>query len=201
MMGEGDWPEESQRREYRARPRLPPQSAQRWLIKEARAEELRMPWRAEELMEEAADQIQALAREKRLGGFGSLVSDYDSYSLTVYWKGRVAGEMEELLNELRRQVAIAVHEAPYSWDELSEEAHRISALDLPGLRITSVGPVPDCSGLRITVDVGDDLARASREIQSRMRLEFGVQPPAGPIPASHHPRGRRVAPDARQTQR
>lgn len=77
-------------------------------------------------------------------------------------------------------------------DELSEEVHRINRLDLPGLALTSVGPIRDCSGLRVTVGVRDDLARASREIQSRMRLEFGVEPPGQLMPAGHHRRARLV---------
>lgn len=129
-------------------------------------------------MVEAADRIQGLERERRSDGLGGVVLNNDDHSLTVYWKGHLPQEMEDLLHELRRQVAIDVRDAPYSSDELSEEAHRINGLDLSGLLITSAGPLQDCSGLRITLDVGNDLARASREIKSRMRLEFGVQPPA-----------------------
>ncbi|MGH3649841.1 MAG: hypothetical protein ACRDU9_03960 [Acidimicrobiia bacterium] len=165
------------------RPPRPPLAAQRWLINEARAEELRIPYRAEGLMVEAADRIHALVREGAWQGFGSCVLDYDHYSLTVYSKGPLPQEVEDLLHELRGEVSIDVHAARYSSDELTEEAHRISGLELPGLRITSVGPLRDCSGLRVTVDVGNDLARASREIESRMRLEFGVQPPPRLIPA------------------
>jgi hypothetical protein len=110
-------------------------------------------------------------------------------------------QMEDLLHELRCQVAIDVHEALYSSDELSEEAHRINRLDLPGLVLRSVGPMRDCSGLPVTVGVRDDLARASREIQSRMRLEFGVEPPGQWIPAGHHRRATASAPDARRTRR
>jgi hypothetical protein len=47
---------------------------------------------------------------------------------------------------------------PYH-DELLEETHRIKALDLLGLRITSVGRMGDCSGLRVTVGGGTDLTR------------------------------------------
>ena len=167
-------------------------------MSDARTEELRAPYRAEELMEEAADRIQELGRDARCEGFGSVVLDYDDHSLTVYWKGTLPEELEGLLQELRRQVAIHVHEALHSRDELSEEAHRINGLDLPGLRITSVGAMGDCSGLRVTVDVGTDLARAAREIESRMRLEFGVQPPARPALGQ---RRRHLAQDARRTER
>jgi hypothetical protein len=180
-MVEGDeteWTRPGGSRWRSPRPLRPPLAAQRWLINEARAEELRAPWRAEGLMVEAADRIQGLEGERRFGGFASVVLSYNDHSLTVYWKGPLPKEMEDLLHELRRQVAIDVRDAPYSRDELSEEAHRINGLDLPGLRITGVGPLRDCSGLRVNVDVGNDLARASREIESRMRLEFGIQPPA-----------------------
>jgi hypothetical protein len=162
------------------------------VITEAHAEGLRTRYRAEGLVTEAADRIHALVGEGRLEGFGSVVLDYDDHSLTVYWKGPLPEQMEDLLHELRRQVAIDVREARYSSDELSEDVHRINRLDLPGLALTSVGPTRDCSGLRVTVGVRDDLARASREIQSRMRLELGVEPPGQWIPAGHHPRARLV---------
>jgi hypothetical protein len=162
-------------------------------MNEARAEELRAPWRAEGLMVEARDRIRGLEHEGRLDGFGDVVTNHDNHSLTVYWKGPLPKEMEDLLHELQRQVAIDVRDAPYSRDELSEEVLRINGLDLSGLRITSVGPMRDCSGLRVTVDVGNDLARASREIKSRMRLEFGIQRPAQPAttPRRSEPRVRR----------
>jgi hypothetical protein len=91
--------------------------------------------------------------------------------------------MEDLVDELRREVAIDVRDAPYSREELLQKSRRIGGLDLPGLRITRVGPTPDCSGLRVTVDEGNGLARAGREIQSPMRLELGVQRPPRCIPA------------------
>jgi hypothetical protein len=91
--------------------------------------------------------------------------------------------MDELVDELRGEVAIDVRDAPYSREELLQESRRIRGLDLPGLRITGVGPLRDFSGLRVNVDEGNDLTRAVREIESRMRLEFGVQRPARLIPA------------------
>jgi hypothetical protein len=179
----------------------PPLAAQRWLIDEARAEELRAPWpwRADGLVVEAADRIQGLEHERQFDGFGTVVLNHEDHSLAVYWKGPLPNEMDDLLQELRRRVAIDVRDAPYSMDELSEEVHRISGLDPPGICITSVGPMRDCSGLRVTVDVGDDLARASREIKSRMKLEFGVQPRARALALGHPRWGHRGAPDARQT--
>jgi hypothetical protein len=129
-------------------------------------------------MVEARDRIRGLEHERRFDGFGDVVTNHDDHSLTVYWKGPLPKEMVDLVHELQRQVAIDVRDAPYSRDELSEEVLRINGLDLPGLRITSAGPMRDCSGLRVTVDVGNDLARASREIESQMRLEFGIQRPA-----------------------
>ncbi len=134
-------------------------------------------------MVEVADRIQVATRERRFDGFGSIVLNRDGHSVTLYWKGPLPREMDELVDELRREVAIDVREAPYSRRELRDETNRIKDLDLPGLRITSVGPLGDCSGLRVTVDEGNDLARAAREIESRMRLEFEVQGPATAIPA------------------
>jgi hypothetical protein len=147
-------------------------------MNEARAQELRLPYRAEELRREAAGRIQGLTRERRFDGFSSIVLDRDAASLIVYWKGRLPQEMGELVDELRREVAIDVRDAPYSKDELLQETHRIIELDPPGVRITGVGPKGDCSGLPVTVDQGTDLTQASREIKSWIRLEFEVRRPA-----------------------
>ncbi len=146
-------------------------------MNEARAEELRLSYRREEVRREAAHRIQRLTRERRLDGFGSIVLNSDTGSLTLYWKGRLPQGVDELLDELRREVAIDVRDAPYSKDELLHETHRIIELDPPGVRITSVGPKGDCSGLLVTVDEGNDLTQASREIKSWIRLEFGVRRP------------------------
>jgi deazaflavin-dependent oxidoreductase (nitroreductase family) len=164
----------------RDRSRRSPLAAQRWLIDAARAEELRESWRVDGLAAGAADRILGVATDWP-EGHGSVELNDADHSLIVHWKGVLPHELESLFHELRRDVVVEVRDAPYSSSELQDEAHRILELELPGLRITSVGPLPGCSGLRVTVDVGDDLARAEREVSSRMRLEFGVRPPARPL--------------------
>ncbi|HET6753380.1 MAG TPA: hypothetical protein VFH23_05460 [Jiangellaceae bacterium] len=94
-------------------------------MNEARAEELRLPDRREELRREAAHRIQGLTRERRLDGFGSIVLNPDAGSLTLYWKGPLPQEMDELLDELGRDVAIDVRDAPYSKDELFDGRRRL----------------------------------------------------------------------------
>jgi hypothetical protein len=54
-------------------------------MNQARAEELRLPYRAEELRREAAYRIQGLTRERRFDGFGSIVLNRAGASLTLYW--------------------------------------------------------------------------------------------------------------------
>ena len=178
MMVDGDRTEGTRPAGYKGRvprPLRPPLEAQRWLMNEARAAELRLPYRAEELRRGAAHRIRGLTHERRFDGFGSIVLNRDGGSVTLYWKGGLPEAMDELVNELRRDVAIDVRGAPYSKDELIQETHRIIDLDPAGVRITSVGPRGDCSGLRVTVDEGNDLTQASREITSWIRLEFGVR--------------------------
>lgn len=122
--------------------------------------------RAQLPLVEAADRIQAVVHERDYGGFASVALKHDPPSVVLFWKGPLPQPVQHLVDELRREVAIDVRDARYSCRELRDETRRIKDLDLPGLRITSVGPLSDCSGLRVTVDEGNDLARASREIVS-----------------------------------
>jgi hypothetical protein len=52
-------------------------------MEEARAEELQLPYRREELMVEAGDRIQALTTERRFDGFAGNVLDREAGSLFV----------------------------------------------------------------------------------------------------------------------
>jgi hypothetical protein len=139
--------------------------------------------RAQLPLVEAADQIQAVVHERDDGGFASVALEQEPPSVVLFWKGPLPEPVEHLVDQLQQKVAIDVRDAHYSRRELRDESNRIKDLGLPGLRITSVGPLGECSGLRVTVDKGNDLARAAREIKSRMRLEFEVQGPATAIPA------------------
>jgi hypothetical protein len=135
------------------------------------------------LDEEAADRIQVLVDEREYGGFTSLALEHDPPAVVLFWKGPLPQPVEELVDELRLTVDVVIRDAVYSRDELLEEAHRIGVLDQAGIgvKIWSVGPLNDCSGLSVVVDRATDLTHAEREIRSPMKLEFSVGGPIIPL--------------------
>ena len=136
--------------------------------------------RAQQPLVEAGDRIQVLVRERRYGGFGMLAVEDDPPSVVLFWKGPLPRPVQHLVDELRSTVRVVVRDAIFSRDELLEESRRIIDLDRArtGVRIWSVGPLNDCSGLSVMIDRATDLARAERVIRSPMKLEFRV---GGPI--------------------
>jgi hypothetical protein len=163
-------------------PQLPTDADRpRRIASAAEVEAMRTPReRAQQPLVEAADRIQVLVDARDDGGFASLALEHDPPSVVLFWKGPLPQPVEQLVDELRLTVRVVVRDALYSLDELSREARRIIALDQTGIgvKIWSVGPLHDCSGLRVMIDRAADLARAKREITSPMKLEFSF---GGPI--------------------
>lgn len=131
---------------------------------------------------DAGDRIQSFVIEHELVGFCglALAGRGTASSLDLYWKGRLPGEMDELLAELRTDVRIDVHGAPYSLDELMQEIERLIHLDVAetGARITVAGPLDDYTGLRIGFGSEEELDRARSVMRSEIPLTFVVQGPA-----------------------
>lgn len=165
-------------------PELPPQpDRQRRILEPAEVDAMLTPRaRAQQPLVEAADRIQVLVSERHYGGFASVALEHDPASVVLFWKGPLPQPMQRLMDELRLTVRVVVRDAPYSLDELLEETRRIIALDPAriGVKIWTVGPLNDCTGLRVEVDRATDLARAERGIRSRMKLEFSIGAPIMP---------------------
>jgi hypothetical protein len=127
----------------------------------------------------AADRIQVLVRERDYSDFGVLALEDDPPAVVLFWKGPLPRPVQDLVDELRSTVRVVVRDAPHSLDELLEETRRIIALEPArvGVKIWTVGPLNDCSGLRVEVDRATDLTRAEREITSPMKLEFSFSAP------------------------
>lgn len=157
---------------------------QRRILDPAEIEAMLTPQeRAQQPLVEAADRIQLLVHDAKYGGFASLALEHDPPSVALFWKGPLPEPVQDLIDELRPTARVVVRDAVYSLDECSEEAHRIidSYRSHSGVKIWSVGPLHDCSGLSVMVDRSTDLELAKREIRSPMKLEFSI---GGPIIAA-----------------
>jgi hypothetical protein len=97
-------------------------------------------------------------------------------SVVLFWKGPPPPPVRHLVDELHSTVRVVVRHAEYSETELIEESRRVMALGQSqvDVQIWSVGPLNDCSGLRVEIDETTDRALAERVITSRMKLEFSV---------------------------
>jgi hypothetical protein len=129
--------------------------------------------RAQEPLNEAAYRIQDAADEAGFEGFAATAVDVDTGRVILYWKGPLPRAMASLVDGLRSRVRVEVRRAAYSETELLAEAERVAGLDRAqtGVRIYSVGPLHDYSGLRVKVEE-EDLVRAEHVIDSPVRLEF-----------------------------
>jgi hypothetical protein len=138
--------------------------------------------RAQQPLVDAADRLQALVREGTHTGFASVALEDDPPSVVLFWKGSLPQPVRRLVDELRSTVRIVVRDATYSLDELLEESRRIISVDRSdtGVKIWSVGPLRDCSGLHVEIDRSTDTARAEQAISSPMKLEFRVSGPIVP---------------------
>jgi hypothetical protein len=162
----------------------PQPDRQRRILDPAEIEAMLTPHeRAQQPLVEAADRIQLLVHDAKYGGFASLALEHHPPSVVLFWKGTLPRPVRDLIDELRPTARVVVRDAAYSQDELAEEAHRIidHYRSHSGVKIWSVGPLHDCSGLEVTIDRSTDLTRAEREIRSHMKLKFTV---GGPIIAA-----------------
>jgi hypothetical protein len=136
--------------------------------------------RAQASLAAAADRIQQLVDALRLSGFAGTELDEDA--VVLYWHGALPAVLSRALDQIRRDVRVQVRAARYSLATLLAEARRLlDAYADSAVRLTSVGPLDDFSGLRVGVDPSTS-ASARRAIRSRVPVVIVDRAPA--VPAS-----------------
>ncbi len=104
-------------------------------------------------------------------GYGSVAVDQQGRRVILYWKGPIPHSIAMLAAPGSGLPApVEIKPAPYSHGELMQETQRIAALKLG----YGVGPLPDASGLLITVPSSASIDQAKKTINSPIRLEFEV---------------------------
>ncbi|MER6824626.1 hypothetical protein ABT352_01365 [Streptosporangium sp. NPDC000563] len=124
-------------------------------------------------MVKAADRITAALADDG-DGYAGVIAAPEDRELRVYWKGKPAKAINDLVDRLRRDVAISVLPARYSARELEGEANRLirANRDL----ITSIEPLQDGSGLKATTASAGATRTAISGAAVPVTLEHGVQP-------------------------
>jgi len=130
----------------------------------------------------AADRITKLVEDSGAQGYAAITAAPEDREVHLYWKGAMPAPVQDLLAELRASVPVSVLSAPYSAQELQDEAQRI--IEQPagqGARVTAVAPKPDAGGLRVSVDSSADAGRqlpAVRDAAVPVDVEPGMVPRA-----------------------
>ncbi|MEO3811998.1 hypothetical protein ABGB17_23625 [Sphaerisporangium sp. B11E5] len=126
----------------------------------------------QEKMVKAADRLTAATGNG--GGYAGIVAAPENRELRVYWKGKPSKAVNDLVGQLRRDVAISVLPAQYSARELEREANRLIR-DNSGV-ITSIAPLQDGSGLKASTSVIGAARTAIAGTSVPVTLEYGVKP-------------------------
>ncbi len=127
----------------------------------------------------AADGIQDLVEREGLPGFAG--TELDGDTLVLYWHGAVPPALDRALARVRRDVPVRVHPTRYSLATLLAVARRlIDAYAASSVRITSVGPLRDYSGLEVGVDPSTP-ASLRGTIRASVPVVIVDQAPAMPV--------------------
>jgi hypothetical protein len=121
-------------------------------------------------MIKAADRITAAGGS----GYSGVIAAPENRELRVYWKGKLPRQINDLVGQLRRDVAINVLPAQYSARELDREATRLIRANRE--LITSIEPLQDGSGLTATTASVGATRTAIAGASVPVTLEHGVQP-------------------------
>ncbi|MET8139522.1 hypothetical protein ABZU32_04325 [Sphaerisporangium sp. NPDC005288] len=121
-------------------------------------------------MIKAADRITALGGS----GYAGVIAAPENRELRVYWKGKPPRQVNELVDQLRRDVGINVLPAKYSARELQREADRLIRANSSTL--TSITALQDGSGLAASSAVVDAARTAIADAAVPVSIEQGVKP-------------------------
>jgi hypothetical protein len=77
-----------------------------------------------------------------------------SFTFDLYWKGDLPEPLRSTVERVRERFTVVVHEAPYSWIEVAQEARRLlaEATTVEGLEgLVATAAEHDLSGIRVLV--------------------------------------------------
>ncbi|WP_329089116.1 MULTISPECIES: hypothetical protein [unclassified Streptosporangium] len=123
-------------------------------------------------MVRAADRITAALADGG-EGYAGVIAAPENRELRVYWKGKPAKAINDLVGRLRRDVAISVLPARYSARELREAARLIRA---GSGTLSSIAPLQDGSGLTASTTTLGAARTAIAGAAVPVDLEYGVRP-------------------------
>lgn len=123
-------------------------------------------------MVRAADRITAALADGG-EGYAGVIAAPENRELRVYWKGKPAKAINDLVGRLRRDVAISVLPARYSARELREAARLIRA---GSGTLSSIAPLQDGSGLTTSTTTLGAARTAIAGAAVPVDLEYGVRP-------------------------
>jgi len=109
----------------------------------------------QERLDRAADQITAAATGVRESGYAGLVVEPEARRVRLYWKGALPSSVRTVVDATG--VSVTVASARYSERQLQAAQDRIGNAPAASLRnarsrVTAVSPMPDGSGLRVSVE-------------------------------------------------
>ncbi|MFD1114363.1 hypothetical protein [Sphaerisporangium aureirubrum] len=121
----------------------------------------------------AADRVTAISGQYA-NGYAGIIAAPENRELRVYWKGKAPRAVNDLVSQLRREVAVSVLPAQYSARELEREASRLIHANKDTL--TSIAPLQDGSGLTAGTTVLGAARTAITGASVPVTLEYGAKP-------------------------
>ncbi len=106
----------------------------------------------QERLTAAADRILNASQN----GFAGIEVSAEDRALRVHWRGRPPAPVREVLNSLRGEVQVHLHNARHSQAQLNAEAQRVARVS----GVTAVSPTVDGSGLSVSVSTAEAVGRA-----------------------------------------
>jgi hypothetical protein len=127
-----------------------------------------------------ADSIVKAAGSSTETGYGSIRLSVGDNRLTVYWKGQVPQQVQSAIDARPAGMTVNVSPTNYSLTDLQQQMTSLSSrAPAAGIKLTSVGPKPDSSGLQATVD--GDITQAKEKLQSSIPLTITSGKAADPM--------------------
>lgn len=136
----------------------------------------------QEVLNKAADRIQAAAGSDSGSGYAGIVAAPEERALRLYWKGELPDAVQRVVGELAPAVPVRLQAASHSMQELLPQARQVVERGRDS-GVTAAAPLPDGSGIRVSVtgpadpDVAGQLSGV-RDATVPVRLAPGAPAPA-----------------------